>query len=1561
MKANISIQRLFSGLAFLLTLTWAFEPVVISLKLDKPAADISYFEDSSNVIALRDGRLTISFDDGKSWKDVKETKDSTVIHISFDPFNMERAVAFTNGEKHFVTNDRGKSFSSFLLKGNKEKNPTINSPPQITYNAKKKELALVEFYSCPDNEIFSDGCDVVHFLTKDGFKSNLNKLSIDSTTCTFAKSSREFDQGSDDTIFCSTDKLNSFGHVVESTLFKSEDFFKSKVEIDHQIAKNGKILNVRVEQTFILVVVQNDKFNKKSKVSLLVSRDAKHFDEADLKMDVAHGVMTFLDSSPLSLFIAVMDFSNAFHQYSLSTIYSSDSSGLKFKKVLERVQGGAVQKVQTIDGVWLANTAEEEKTNNDDKSLLDLLIGGGFNKNIRTKVSLNDGKDWGDLIVNNDDECSSKDGCSLHILTPAERDGEGKFVTGPTPGIVFAVGSKGKHLDRSFKNMNTYISRDGGATWDYTLPEPCLFSFGDLGNIILAVPYYSNSASSADKFYYSLDQGKSWKDQKLETAIFPLTLTTTVDGTSNKFILSGLEDKKSDNFQDLSEILYHFDFSKAFDGRKCGDDDFEEVYARISPESNQPVCVYGHKEKFRRRKQDAKCFVGRLFDDVKVYDTPCDCNEADFECAPGFKLSKKDACVPDKRKIGQICDEQKKKEVSLPDKVLVANNKCSMGSKKMKDFVTTEKFKCSDYIDEHKHKHKGAKHDIITNNFEFEGELETYAYIDEADDYQGENIIVRTRENQAYMSNNGGTGFTKVPIPDEIVAYYTGYISGQIILITRTNTIYISNDGGNSFIRENAPTTPNTQRVRIVSFNKDKSDEFIWYGDEDCEDPFSPNCKLVAYITKDNGKSFKKLISGVKSCDFVTPFLETKVEDNENLIYCSVEDKTESKLRLVSSTNDFRDKKVVFESIVGYALTGHFVVVASVDSEKKSLKAKVTVDGLVFADADFPHDLHVDVQQAYTVLDSSSLAIFMHVTTNNEDGSEFGSILKSNSNGTSYVLSLDKVNRDRLGYVDYDRIDALEGVIITNTVSNPGKEKKKLKTRISHNDGAEWNYLPPPAVDSKGKKYGCTGQSLAKCSLNLHGFTERADYRDTYSSASAVGLMIGVGSVGENLAEYSKSSTFLTRDGGLTWKEVKDGVFMWEYGDRGTILVLVNAVEKTNELLYSLDEGESWHEYIFADKPVKVIDLATVPSDTSRKFTVFAKSDADPKNTVVYSIDFTNVYKRQCQLDLDNPNNDDYEYWTPKHPLIADNCLFGHEAKYLRRAVGHDDCFIGSAPLKEGFKVLRNCSCTRRDFECDYNFFRDTDDTCKLVKGLTPTDRRKEACKKDNAFRYFEPTGYRKIPLSTCVGGKKFDTMSPVACPGREKEFNEFYGRGIGFGRFMLIIGIPLAIFFSATYFVYDRGIRRNGGFKRFGQIRLDEEDDFQPIENNDVDKVVNRIVKGGIYVAAVVIAGAKTIRKIDKAVIDRLAAAIFRRSPGRRNYVHVPDLDEEEELFGNFQDNYEEELEEGTDVPNFQDESAENDLGTYDETETPSGEADSRLFGIDDQSDDDAGSSRND
>ena len=162
----------------------------------------------------------------------------------------------------------------------------------------------------------------------------------------------------------------------------------------------------------LIVVVQNDKFNTKSKVSLLVSKDGKNFNDADLKVDISYGIMKFLESSPLSIFIAVMDYSNSFHKFSLSTVYASDSSGLSFSKVLDKVQGGSIQKVETIDGIWLANIAEEIKDNKaKSKTLLDMLMGGGIEKNIKSRVSYNDGRDWNLLKINNDDSCTTDNDC----------------------------------------------------------------------------------------------------------------------------------------------------------------------------------------------------------------------------------------------------------------------------------------------------------------------------------------------------------------------------------------------------------------------------------------------------------------------------------------------------------------------------------------------------------------------------------------------------------------------------------------------------------------------------------------------------------------------------------------------------------------------------------------------------------------------------------------------------------------------------------------------------------------------------------------------------------------------------------------------------------------------------------------------------------------------------------------------------------------------------------------------------------------------------------------------
>lgn len=1542
---------------------YAFEPKVHKTEKKEVAEAYAYFDDSTTILALRHKKLEVWNDDAETWSNVGATKDEKIIHLEMDPFLRTRAFAFTTDKNQYVTYDKGKNWHKFSIKNSKKEHVKIDSIPKVIFNAKNPNYALFEFYTCAKGQSFSELCEHVYFYTKDGFKNDPIPMDANVNVCTFVRSSSKFSAAKDETIICSRNKLNSFGHVVLSELVRSDNFFKSEDVIHHVLSKTGKIIDVRMEQNFATVVVQNDKFNSKSTVSLLVSTDATLFELADLTIDISYGVMNFVDSSPLSLFLAVMEYTNKDKKYSLTSLYSSDSSGLKYKKLMSRIKGGTIMKVQNTDGVWfvdVAESGESGKGKDTGKGLLDMLLGGGGpSKNTKSMISVDDGLTWQKLKLNGDESCDIKDDCSLQLLSPAERDGEGKMVTGPTPGILMGVGNKGKYAQQDISKMHTYVSRDGGISWDFALDEPCVFSFGDGGNIIVAIPYYDTDYSTTDTVYHSLDQGKTWKSSTLEVPIYPLTLTTTVDGSSTKFLLTGLVDKTPEVKGDykFTEIIYALDYSGAFKGKKCTSKDFEDVYARVV--DGEPSCIYGHKEKFQRRKQDAECFVDKVFLDIEVIEEPCSCTDADFECAPGFTLDKEGkTCVVDEVAITTLCAKEKKKELSIPSKQLVNGNKCKTDGKKLSDFVKTEKISCTDTPTGGDEK-TPAGQKVTSKISKFEGQIVEYTYFDPTEKSPSENIIVKTNDYKVFASNDGGASFVRIPVDDDIVGYVTGYIPGQVVLLTKTEVFYVSTDGVNYFNKYKAPSVPNSVSSSIISFHKDLTDHFIWYASENCEDKYSEKCKVIAYHTQDGGDTFEELKSGVQKCDYVSPFFGDVATANNNTIFCSLEDRKARSLSLVSSTNFFKDTKEVFDNIVGYAITGVFVVVATIKDDK-SLMAKVTVDGSTFADADFPADFKISPSQAYTVLDSESHSIFLHVTTNGKDGQQLGSILKSNSNGTSYVLSLDNVNRNGIGYVDYDRIDGLEGTIIANTVSNVddvsnNREPKRLKTQITHNDGGEWQFITPPQKSSNGKKYSCIGSLVAKCSLNLHGFTERADYRDTFSSTSATGLIIGVGNVGEYLEHYDKAATFLSRDGGITWLEIASGVNMWEYGDHGTILVIVPSTEPTDTLKYSLDEGLTWIDFKFAEEPVKVLDLATIPSDTSRKFAIFAVSKSDQSHTLSYSIDFTNIHQRQCQLDLDNPNSDDYDFWTPRHPNLPDNCLFGHEAQYLRRAVGHNDCFIGSAPLKEGFKTIRNCSCTRRDFECDYNYFRDTDDTCKLVAGLSPTDRQNEYCKKENAFEYLVPTGYRKIPLSTCVGGKSFDSWDSKPCPGKEKEFNKHYGKELSGTKALLVLIIPLFVFLFSVWFVYDRGIRRNGGFKRLGQIRLDtEDDDFQPIENNAVDVVVNKIVSGGIFAVAGGIALFKTLRKVDKLMFDKLVSLIFRRGVSRRNYVHVPDIDDDEELFNDFRDDYELGLPD--DDGHFRD---EEDLSEFQSNDQDATEVDSRLFNIDDQSDDDLSSGR--
>ena len=69
----------------------------------------------------------------------------------------------------------------------------------------------------------------------------------------------------------------------------------------------------------------------------------------------------------------------------------------------------------------------------------------------------------------------------------------------------------------------------------------------------------------------------------------------------------------------------------------------------------------------------------------------------------------------------------------------------------------------------------------------------------------------------------------------------------------------------------------------------------------------------------------------------------------------------------------------------------------------------------------------------------------------------WGNILKSNSNGTYFGVSVEHVNRNEGGYVDFEKMIGLDGIALINVVSNADEavvsRRKMLQTRITHNDG----------------------------------------------------------------------------------------------------------------------------------------------------------------------------------------------------------------------------------------------------------------------------------------------------------------------------------------------------------------------------------------------------------------------------------------------------------------------------------------------------------------------------
>ncbi|KAI9847205.1 MAG: vacuolar protein sorting/targeting protein PEP1 [Sclerophora amabilis] len=1461
-------------------------PDIAKTTFDNEPSDPFYFEDS-DVLLIHDAHARTvyrSSDAGKSWKPIDDSTEGHVRGIFLHPFDNKTAFALATAQRHWYTNDQGKTWHEF-------KTVAVPSPWRmpLSFHAGNKKKIIFEGQACKG--LFE--CDEVTLYTNDGFKTDPKLLRSGTRGCNYARSTELFTTGDEkldaNRIICiSRGRFSPFPK--DFTMVISDDYFDNEVEPNLVPGRTVKgLVNMAVVKKYLVAAVKADRTDE---MALFVTLDTKVWHRAEFGSDhrVEEDAYTILESTKYSM---QLDVQNGRPSSGLGSLFTSNSNGTYFQLNIEHTNRnikGLVdfEKVTGVQGIVLINTVknwkEVESTNAHEKEIV-------------TQISFDDGRKFHGLKTGKKD---------LHLHSITGFHNVGRVFSSPAPGILLGVGNTGEHI-KSYDKGDLYVSDDAGLSWRKALDDAHIYEFGDQGSILVAM----NDEEETSKIKYSINHGHDWEEADLGEKVKAGYLTTTPDSTSLKFTL--VATKRKGDAQKY--YVFSLDFEGLHEGQ-CGEKDFETWHARLD-EDGEPMCIMGQEQSYRRRKVDAHCFINEEFKDPQPKFEPCPCTDEDFECDYNF-VEKDGQCTPAGPTVvpdGE-CKDAKDSFLGSSGYQLIAGNQCDR-----KDAVNKDKKverSCKDLM-----KPPLSGKPVATIKEFDANRIEGYFYLESTSSSRDSDETVLMRldqgegsQGQVFRSLDHGKNWEEILKDEEILAIYPhSYFNDAVFFITNTKTVYYSLDHGKKIQKFEAPLPPNTENLQILQFHPNQKDWLIWTGDDGC-DKSKTDCHAVAWVSEDRGESWKILLRVVRKCQFVTEAGREQTErhpSNERskkLIYCEQYqgENPDNPLQLKVSDNFFEeDTEPVFKDIVDFATMSEFIIVATKDNEKKSLVVEASIDGNTFANARFPPNFDVPHQSAYTVLDSSTHSVFLHVTVNALAEYEYGSIVKSNSNGTSYVMSLEGVNRDRRGYVDFEKMQGLEGVAIVNRVHNTDEAKvgktKNIKTMITHNDGAEWEYLDPPAKDAEDKDWGCSTSSKS-CSLHLHGYTERRDPRDTFSSPSAIGMMMGVGNVGELLGTYNEGDTFLTRDGGITWKSVKKGQYQWEYGDQGSIIVIVAEsteanLAPTNIVLYSVDEGETWNEYRFSEEEMYIEKITTVPSDVSRNFLLWGTKKKSKGRLVTINLDFSGLTDRLCDLNEEDPTEGDFYLWEPKHPAQKDNCLFGHVAQYHRKKID-SDCYTGPE-LERIHSIKRNCPCTRQDFECDYNYQLQNDRSCGLVPGLDPADHSKQCSKDPDAIQYYEPTGYRRIPLSTCEGGRELAYLEDKAkpCPGHDDDFRKTHRGVSGLGLLFAIV-LPFAAAAGVGYWVW-----RNWDGK-FGRIRLGEQGG---VATFDAESPWVRYPIAAVAVtAAVVIALPDTLGRLWRIVKGRFGGVPERRYTTRSSFARDgPDyavVDEDEgELLGDESD----------------------------------------------------------
>lgn len=199
---------------------------------------------------------------------------------------------------------------------------------------------------------------------------------------------------------------------------------------------------------------------------------------------------------------------------------------------------------------------------------------------------------------------------------------------------------------------------------------------------------------------------------------------------------------------------------------------------------------------------------------------------------------------------------------------------------------------------------------------------------------------------------------------------------------------------------------------------------------------------------------------------------------------------------------------------------------------------------------------------------------------------------------------------------------------------------------ITYDHGTTWNKIRAPETNAKGIPHQC---NIETCSLHLsQKFSQLypvSRAASIMSSKSAPGIILATGVIGTSLKGHP--ALYVSRDAGLTWKQVLTDYYFFNMGDHGGVLVAVKYFKlrgETRDISYSIDEGETWQTLEFTEKMLRVYGLMTEPGENTTVFTMFG-SGSGQHQWLIIKVDLRKVFEKNC-------TDDDFKFWSPSSPMV---------------------------------------------------------------------------------------------------------------------------------------------------------------------------------------------------------------------------------------------------------------------------------------------------------------------